>query len=381
MSEYQYYEFQKLDGLLTETQIDKLRNISTRAKISPTSFTNFYTFGNGLKANTLDLMDHYFDAHLYFANWGSRDLRFKIPKDLISLKKVMPFNTAKTLKIRTTEKYVHFEFVFDIEPEYCEPELQQSLSSLIHLRQEILEQDYRCLYLAWLKDVSENLIPDYEFEPPVPDGLNQLSRSQTTFVEFLEVGPDLLLIATENSRKKEEISKKDLENWINAFSREEKNNLLYKVATKKITNPSQYIISRFLARDTNTIKTKDSIRRTALEMLTGAEKHKKERLRKKAELADKERIKRKKEEARKRTEYLGSLKGKVPTIWEKIEGLVQTSKSKEYDVAVKLLVDLNDFYNCFDTRENFRTKLQWFYERYKRKPALIRRLKAKALAF
>jgi hypothetical protein len=40
MSEYQYYEFQAIDRPLTERQMDELRKLSTRAEITPTSFTN-----------------------------------------------------------------------------------------------------------------------------------------------------------------------------------------------------------------------------------------------------------------------------------------------------------------------------------------------------
>jgi hypothetical protein len=37
MSEYQYYEFQAIDRPLTESEMEKLRSFSTRARITPTS--------------------------------------------------------------------------------------------------------------------------------------------------------------------------------------------------------------------------------------------------------------------------------------------------------------------------------------------------------
>ena len=46
MSEYQYYEFQAIDRPLTEKEMRELRAISTRANITPTSFTNHYDFGS-----------------------------------------------------------------------------------------------------------------------------------------------------------------------------------------------------------------------------------------------------------------------------------------------------------------------------------------------
>lgn len=71
MSEYQYYEFQAIDRPLTEGQMRELRSISSRAEITPTRFTNFYTFGD-FKGNPARMIEKYFDAYLYLANWGTR---------------------------------------------------------------------------------------------------------------------------------------------------------------------------------------------------------------------------------------------------------------------------------------------------------------------
>ena len=46
MSEYQYYEFQAIDRPLTEQEMRELRAYSTRARITPTSFVNDYSWGN-----------------------------------------------------------------------------------------------------------------------------------------------------------------------------------------------------------------------------------------------------------------------------------------------------------------------------------------------
>ena len=43
MSEYQYYEFQAIDRPLTQQQMAELRAVSTRARITATSFTNNIT--------------------------------------------------------------------------------------------------------------------------------------------------------------------------------------------------------------------------------------------------------------------------------------------------------------------------------------------------
>jgi hypothetical protein len=68
MSEYQYYEFLAIDRPLTKDEMADLREISSRAYITPVSFTNEYQWGD-LKANPEDLMKRLFDAHVYVANW------------------------------------------------------------------------------------------------------------------------------------------------------------------------------------------------------------------------------------------------------------------------------------------------------------------------
>ena len=67
MSEYQYYEFQAIDRPLGADEREQLRAISSRARITATSFVNSYDFGN-LKADPLKLLERYFDLFCYVAN-------------------------------------------------------------------------------------------------------------------------------------------------------------------------------------------------------------------------------------------------------------------------------------------------------------------------
>jgi len=68
MSEYQHYEFLAIDRPLTSEEMSALRELSTRTNITPVSFTNEYNWGD-FKGNPNDLMQRFFDAHVYVANW------------------------------------------------------------------------------------------------------------------------------------------------------------------------------------------------------------------------------------------------------------------------------------------------------------------------
>jgi len=82
MSEYQYYEFQAIDRPLTAAEMSELRSISTRARITPTSFVNEYSWGD-FKGQPDVWMERYFDAFLYLANWGSHRLKLRLPPRLL----------------------------------------------------------------------------------------------------------------------------------------------------------------------------------------------------------------------------------------------------------------------------------------------------------
>jgi hypothetical protein len=69
MSEYQYYEFLALDRPLTSKQREELRQLSTRAEITATRFSNEYHWGD-FRGDPEKLMARYFDAFLYLANGG-----------------------------------------------------------------------------------------------------------------------------------------------------------------------------------------------------------------------------------------------------------------------------------------------------------------------
>jgi len=69
VSEYQYYDFRAIDRPLTKKEMAALRSISSRAAITATSFTNHYEWGD-LKADPSKLLEKYFDAFVYVANWG-----------------------------------------------------------------------------------------------------------------------------------------------------------------------------------------------------------------------------------------------------------------------------------------------------------------------
>ena len=83
MSEYQYYEFLALDRPLTAGQRAELRSISSRAEITANEFISEYEWGE-LAGDPREMMERYFDAFMYWANFGTRQLMFRLPREALA---------------------------------------------------------------------------------------------------------------------------------------------------------------------------------------------------------------------------------------------------------------------------------------------------------
>ncbi|SRR5579883_1166163 len=241
MSEYQYYEFRTIDRPLNQRQMDELRKWSTRAEITPTSFTNVYHYGD-FRGSPETMMERYFDAFVYVANWGTNRLMFRIPRRLLDVKAAGEYAAEDVLSIKAKRKHVVLEFLSNEEGgDWVEGE--PWMAQLIGLRAELMRGDLRALYLGWLSSLRERYGYDDEdreegadvFEPPVPPGLGKLSAPLKALAEFLRVEEELLEVAAKPSGGDvpSEPSREALERWIKKLPAAEKN---------------QYLL-RFLAED------------------------------------------------------------------------------------------------------------------------------------
>src|ERR1700678_2175507 len=214
MSEYQYYEFQRVDGRLGEKEMKELRAYSTRARITPTSFINEYNFGN-FKGDTDAWMEKYFDGFLYLANWGTREVQLAVPTRLLPVGTARRYcsSDAASSREKSGKLILTFRCQDESGEEWLEGEGQ--LSSLLQIRNELAQGDLRSLYLGWLMGVQAGELKDSEKEPPVPPNLDNLSGPQANLANFLRLDPDLLAVAARNSprAKFEAANRQELALW------------------------------------------------------------------------------------------------------------------------------------------------------------------------
>src|SRR5882762_6245406 len=144
MSEYQYYEFQAIDRRLDQKEMQDLRGYSSRARITPTSFSNEYSFGS-FKGNADSWMEKYFDAYLYLANWGTHELQIRLPAKLLSRDMARLYCPGQAASVREKSGNLIFTFCSEEEGDGEWAEGNGILASLLPIRADLARGDLRAL--------------------------------------------------------------------------------------------------------------------------------------------------------------------------------------------------------------------------------------------
>jgi hypothetical protein len=401
MSEYQYYEFRAIDRPLDRDAMDDLRDISSRAEITSTSFTNTYNYGD-FKGDPAQLMDLYFDAFVYVANWGTHQLMFRIPRSLFDAVAAKAYCDEEVVSLKATKKHVVLEFSSrDEEPPDDWVEGEPWMSSLIGLRAELMRGDWRALYLGWLASVAS----DYDGwdgdegedgdedagredeglrEPPVPPGLAKLSGAQKALAEFLRIDDALIEAAAAASvgDAPAEPSRDDLAKWIKGIPAADKDAYLLRFLAEDGDIPLRAEMTKQFRDDTapaGAARPSGAERRTVSQLLAARDAIAEEKKRKSAEKAARDRARREKEQADARSKHLDALALREPKAWKQAEDLIATKKSKDYDEAVALLVDLRDLAARSGRAAEAESRIRDLRRLHANKPSLIRRLDEKKL--
>jgi hypothetical protein len=342
VSEYQYYDFKAIDYALTKTEMAALRAISTRAVITTTSFTNHYEWGD-LKADPLKLLEKYFDAFVYVANWGTREFNLRLPQGQVDFKHLKLILPGKAAHVRSAGKFVIVTFESDVEPEGDWDDGTGWMGSLVSLRSDLLRGDLRCLYLGWLHCVECHEFSEGALEPSVPAGLRELSAPLDSLIEFLGIDEDLVEVAASASAPlKEGPSQKELATWVRGLPANEKENLLIDFLSESGERSRLELLQRFQRE--NAVAASHSVieRRTVKDLLTAARVRADER-------ANQLRAKRAEDVARKKAKdeadravYLEGLAKREKAVWKQVEAYIEKRQPKDYERAVILLVDLHD---------------------------------------
>lgn len=369
MSEYQYYEFQAVDRPLDKAAQEALRSISSRARITATSFTNHYEWGD-LKGDPRKFMEQWFDLHLYLANWGTRRLMMRVPKRFLNHADIDPFlREVDWVEVRTSGDNV----IVDIHRDEVEPgddwdDGSGWLAALAPLRANVLSGDFRLFYLLWLTAVQEERVADDEVEPL--SGTGPLTGALEAFAEFFDIDRDLAEAAAESRTGDVTIPKDSLREALGAITEGEKTELLLRVIEGDghvAAELKSRIGSEHRASPSGSHRTVGELRARAQEIReakehTEAERRAAER-RRQAEEAEKVRRAR-----------LKALKQRGEGVWREIEAEIERRNASGYDRAAGLLSDLQALAVEEGNHADFRHRLASIRNRHGKKGKFIERL-------
>jgi hypothetical protein len=139
MSEYQYYEWQTIDRPLSPNERQAVSRLSSHMDtVTSTQAIVTYSWGD-FKHNPRQVLLQYFDAHLYMANWGTRQLMFRFPKTVIDPQAIQPFCREDSLSLELDGNYYVLEFSQDDESgDYEWLEGEGLLGQLLPIREQIM---------------------------------------------------------------------------------------------------------------------------------------------------------------------------------------------------------------------------------------------------
>ncbi|MCA1991426.1 MAG: hypothetical protein LDL41_05175 [Coleofasciculus sp. S288] len=360
MSEYQYYEFQTIDRPLTPNEQAAIRQLSSRVELSSTRAVFTYSYAD-FRGEPKQVLAKYFDAMFYIANWGTQQLMFRFPKSLLDFEEIQKYCLEDFITLSVINNHVILEIQFDEEEGCGWIEETDYLSSLVELRNDILQQDYRMLYLAWLRAITLDALDEEESEPPVPPGLGHLSRPLNAFVELFGVDDCLLKAAAKLSCDRASISDTTLLQAIKKLSRKECDTFLLRLANGQPHLPLE--LNKKLSEIITAPQPEYQPQRTIKQLFEAAEREREQEVIRQTQEAEKKRLK-----------ELEKLAKREADAWNDVEQFIQKSQAKTYDEAVKLLLKLQDLAIHQNKKSDFRVRLNHIHDQYSKRSAFIKRL-------
>ncbi|WP_322518319.1 hypothetical protein SR870_19570 [Rhodopseudomonas palustris] len=368
MSEYQYYEFQTIDRPLSAADVKALRALSTRARITSTSFTNTYQWGD-FKGDPARLMEQWFDLHLYLANWGTRCLMIRLPRRLIEQDQFGAFLGAHDFG-RYWTKGDNLILSIATDADDVDEEWDDGsgwLAALAPLRAALLEGDLRVLYLVWLMAVEAELVTPDETEP-LP-GLGPMTAALEAFVDFFAIDRDLVEAAAARDAQPGPTDAA-AGPIIAAMTDPEKTGFL----TRLFEGDALAVNAlRRLVR-TRLPATAPVAARRAGDLRARAEAIRQARERAEAKKILAEQKQQERAAAQARRARLDEIERRGDRVWSEIETEIQKRNVNGYDRAIVLLSDLKAIAKAKGTTDAFDRHIADLRQRYARRYTFIERL-------
>lgn len=294
---------------------------------------------------------------------------FAFQKKLLDPSDIEPYLDGEFITLETRDNYHLLELKFnddagDSDLEYVNSD--QMLNSLTTLREQIIQGDYRALYVVWLLSITQmedDPETDEILEPPVPQGLNKLDIGLRTLLEFFGIDSHLVSAATGSTHSAESTPPPDPASAIPSLTREEMESHLTAIVNGEAGAVAllKKQLSQLAGASSPTTVTS---LRTAGELLQ-----------KRETVRNQEQTRARKEAERKRIQKLEDLSTRQEQAWEQITSLCQEKRAKAYDQATQLLRDLHELSEYKNESAQYQTRFTGILETYGKSAAFKDRLR------
>ena len=365
MSEYQYYGWQAIDRPLDERELEEVSRLSSHMdQVNSTCASVTYQWGD-FKHNPAQILLKYFDVFLYDSNFGYRRVAFRIPKKLLDPSAIAAYIDDENVSLETHGNFQILELSCNEEYDLETIDSDRMLNRLTALREQIIQGDYRALYLTWLKSVMHEEEPDQIEEPPAPIGLNKLDSGLRALIEFFGMDVHLVTAAAGSSPQTESTPEQNLTKAIAKLTRAEMESHLADIVRGEPGALSA--LKKHLAQSSPSAQ-KTMSTRTLAELLQARDKIEKQ-----------QQAKARKETERKRIQKLEALSQRQEEAWAQIESLCLEKRARTYDEAAQLLSDLHELGEHKNQEDQFQKRFAVILERYGKSAAFKERLRRTGL--
>ncbi len=179
MSEYQYYEFCKIDAPLTSDVRKEMYSLSSRANVTTHGASYVYNYGD-FRGNPRELLLKYFDVFFYISNWGSIKLVFKYPANDIKEEILKKYCIKHMIDYEVKQNFGLLSIDSQNENGFGWIEGETMLADILPLYYEIKNGDYHFLHL--MGDVKNQL--EAESGNNADISVSALTEAQAAFFKY-----------------------------------------------------------------------------------------------------------------------------------------------------------------------------------------------------
>ncbi|MEL7121858.1 MAG: hypothetical protein AAFO07_20590 [Bacteroidota bacterium] len=375
MSEYQHYEFHAIDRPLNPEVMAAVGKMSSRVQLSSRKAVFTYSYSD-FRYDEEEVLVDYFDFMLYISNWGTKRMMMKFPLELVD------YDFLKKYRIRVLSDYEQEirvlrrgEYII-VDINYSEEDGLGWIDEgdhgydFLNIRQEIMEGDYRSLFMMWLRFL-EDLYRSNEFDHEysidsklIPSNLLSLSASSHAVKDFYGIDEDWLAVMRAYSGF-EEVEKDNYEAIIPNMSKERMIEYIQMILREE---------SHLKIRLIKELQGKSRVRNSGSDLIKLLEIGKRI-----VEIKEKKLREEEKRKARETLERMDKIRQNREGIEKEVTASIEQGNSKGYRLALSKILELKAMNDYFNMGSYFELLLDQIRTNYSRKSSFIRMLKEERL--